>query len=271
MRNEQATKSPRKLRPQWLLLLVLALAAVAVWVFVLVGARQQPEEAQPSLQESIQTEADHSSQPEPSPSQQAAFSAPEISVQATEEPLFELDHGLTVTGMGPYTGAYVEDGSNDVVSGLLMLSVTNTGDEFIQYAEITLHTENGDAAFSLTTLLPGETVILLELSRLEYDEAWKEATASAANVALFSEEPGLCEELVEISALDGALNVTNVSGKTITGEIVIYYKNYQAGLYYGGITYRVRISDGMEPGEIRQIMSDHFSATDSRIMFVTCG
>ena len=81
----------------------------------------------------------------------------------------------------------------------------------------------------------------------------------------------LYPDQLKLQILDGAVNVTNISGKDIAGDIVIYYKNSAADLYYGGITYRVRIEGGLKAGEIRQIMASHFSDTGSKIMFVTIG
>ena len=65
--------------------------------------------------------------------------------------------------------------------------------------------------------------------------------------------------------------MTNISGQDIIGDVVIYYKNAAEDLYYGGITYRVRIEGGMKADEIKQIMASHFSDTGSKIMFVTAG
>ena len=268
MRSEQKEKTAFGLKKShMILLLALVIVAVAVWLFVWLGSRQQSEAApETSVQESTVSETVSSEAAEAGDWEQTTDMA-----TLPEELTFTLDQGLEITQVGSYTGAYVEDGSNDIVSDVLMITVTNTGDKNIQYAEITLTTDIGDASFSMSTLMPGETAVLLEQNRMTASEIGQCTGASASNIALFSETPGLCEDKIEISQLDGALNVTNISGEAISGEIIIYYKNYQSGLYYGGITYRVRISDGMEPGEIRQIMSDHFSTTGSKIVFVTCG
>ena len=71
--------------------------------------------------------------------------------------------------------------------------------------------------------------------------------------------------------MDGAVNVTNISGEDIEGNIVVYYKNAAKDLYYGGITYRITIEGGLKADEIRQVMTNHASDTGSRIMFVTIG
>ena len=179
-----------------------------------------------------------------------------------------LDESLKIENIGSYTGAFVEDGTNEIVSGVLMLVVSNVGEKDIQYAEITLPTENGNAKFTLSTLPVGESVVLLEQSRMAYNGNEDVSLAVSANVALFSEPLQLYEDQLEMQILNGAINVTNISGADIDGDIMIYYKNAATDLYYGGITYRVRIEGGMKAEEIKQIMASHFSQSGSKIMFV---
>lgn len=248
--------------PRWLYIL---LAAVVILVLVLVlwvahGDRRTEADPEESANETVSTEA-----VSPETSQEAAGKTEEQYISIT------LDYGLEITAVGSYMGAYVEDGSNEVVSDVLMITVVNDGEESVQYAEIYLETDSGVAEFSLTTLLPGETVVLLEQNRVLHRDGMTVSGARTENVALFSETPSLCEELLEFQSLDGAINVTNISGAPIEDDVVIYYKNYAGGLYYGGITYRVRIDGGMEVGEMRQMMTEHFSASGSRVVFVTCG
>lgn len=183
----------------------------------------------------------------------------------------DLGFGLQVTDTGSYTGIFVEDGSDEVVSGVLMLVVRNSGTQDIQYAELSLPTAAGEAKFTLSTLPAGQSVVLLEQSRMAWsaDERYTQVTLS--NVALFTQPVSLCREQLQLQGLDGVLNITNISGQDITGDIVIYYKNAASDLLYGGITYRVRISGGLKAGELRQIAASHFYARGSRVMFVTVG
>lgn len=184
---------------------------------------------------------------------------------------FDLDHGLRVEKIGSYTGIYMEDGSDEVVSGVAMIIVTNTGDEYVQYAEVSLTYEKAEATFALSTLFPGESVVVLEKNRVSYSELSGEVDAKTNNVSIFNEIPDLCEDKLEVQVLDGAINISNISDENITGDIVIYYKNCAGDMLYGGITYRVRITRGLKTGEIRQIMSEHFNASGSSILFITCG
>lgn len=195
----------------------------------------------------------------------------ELQTESISKTTLSLGRGMEITKIGSYTGLYMEDGSDEVVSRVLMIMVENTGDEFIQYAEITLNSENSTAKFTLSSLFPGERMVVLESSRQEYKSGVEYSEAVAGNVSVFKETPSLCENQLKVQGLDGVLNVTNISGQDITGDIVIYYKNAIDEVLYGGITYRVRITGGMKSGEIKQIVSDHFSAAGSEIMFITCG
>lgn len=195
--------------------------------------------------------------------------------QETEESSYTslavLQEGIEVLSIGSYTGLYMEDGSDEVLGGILMMKVTNTGKTPIQYGEITMAVGEETAEFSLSTLMPGATMVLLERNRMAYDAAadYTAADISSKNVALFREEMSLHADQLEIQIMDGAINVTNISGSDISGNIAIYYKNAADGVYYGGITYRITLEGGLKADEVRQLMASHFSDTGSEIMFVT--
>lgn len=183
--------------------------------------------------------------------------------------LINLGYGFEITDVGSYTGMYMEDGSDEIVSGVLMIVVTSTSDKTLQYAKITMPAGETDAIFELSTLPPGESVVLLEQNRMAYDKNLGYDFATAENVAFFQQEPSLMEDTFELQILDGVINVTNISDKDIDGEIVVYYKNSATDLYYGGITYRSRVTGGLKAGEIRQVVGGHISATGTKPMFVT--
>lgn len=211
---------------------------------------------------------------EPSTSATEAATIPSSETQtipAEEEGLssFVLGEELEILDLGSYTGAYMEDGSDEIVSNVLMIVVTNNGENTLQYAEITLTGEAGDAEFSLSTLNPGESMVVLEKNRKTYASGDSYTDASARNVVFFSEPISLYEDQLQIQPLEGGFNITNISGEDITGDITIYFKDSANGVLYGGITYRGRIEGGLKAGEIRQIMSENFSASGTTVMFVT--
>ena len=114
----------------------------------------------------------------------------------------------------------------------------------------------------------GKAVVLLEKNRLAFDKGFDYSTANVDNIAFFAEETSKMEDSVKVQFLDGVINVTNISESDIDGEIVIYYKNSATDLYYGGITYRSRVTGGLAKGETRQITGVHSSKTGSALMFV---
>ena len=189
-------------------------------------------------------------------------------VQSAEIP---LPHGLVLQDIGSYTGMYMEDGSNEILSNILMVTVRNDGDRTVQYAEILVSGEEETARFALTTLPPGQSVVLLEQNRMTYEGGRQVTGIEADNVALFPEEPSVHADKLEVLPGNGVLKVTNITGEDISGDIVIYYKNASSDMLYGGITYRVTIAGGLKAGETRQTVAGHCSAAGSRIMFITVG
>ena len=243
--------------------ILTALAAVAV-VFLLIATRDAGN--QPGEETTVTTEAPAEA------TESTSTTEPTMQLEEIVEADMNMDNGLEITDIGKYTGVYVEDGSDEIVSGVLMIVVTNTTETDLQYAKIVLTAETGETAeFTLSTLPAGQTAVLLEQNRMVYNKNYVFTKAETVNLAVFSDPLSLHEDLIEIQTVGNAMNVTNISGLDISGDIVIYYKNSSSDMLYGGITYRVRIEGGLKAGEIRQIMPSHFSAEGSRIMFVTVG
>lgn len=193
--------------------------------------------------------------------------------ELTEPPRISLKNDMEILDIGAYTGIYMEDGTDEVVSGVLMMKIINNGQDTIEYARITMDIGEEMAEFTVSTLKPGATIVLLEKNRMAYDKTvdYTETQIICENLALFQEPLSLHEDKISIQILDGAINVINVSDQDIPGHIAIYYKNKATGVYYGGITYRVTLENGLKANEIRQLLATHFSDTGSEIMFVTIG
>lgn len=193
--------------------------------------------------------------------------APDIQIEIPEDVTIPLGNQLKITDLGSYTGIFMEDGSDEIVSGVMMILLTNEGDQTLQYAEITLgNAQDEKAYFSASTLPPGCSAVLLEKNRKPFAPGYE--AIALDNVVFFQEEPGMLEDTVKIQAYQGAMNVTNISGADITGTIQIYYKNSAADVYYGGITYMAKIQGGLKSGETRQLMPSHFQSGSSTVMFV---
>lgn len=237
------------------ILWIALLAAVLILVLAMVIANF------PSAEDAKTLESQHSQTAE----------AGETEESDSREVVALLDEGLEVTKIGSYTGVYMEDGSDEVLSDILMLQVVNNGETPIQYGEIVMTVGEETAKFTLSTLNPGATMVLLEQNRMAYSASvdYTAARITSKNVALFQYPLEKHADKLEIQILDGAINVTNISGQDIPGTVSIYYKNAADGIYYGGITYVIRLEDGIKADEICQLMAKHFSDTGSEIMFIT--
>ena len=203
----------------------------------------------------------------------AQTAAPAASAETEPAAQLILREALLVREIGSHTGPYWEDGSDEQVTDVLSMTVTNVTEDPIQYAQITMELPEGTATFSVTALPAGETAVLLETGRMRYDKSidYGSATVECQNLAGFDKPLSLQEQKLEIQLLDGALNITNISGEDIAGTIILCYKNVENGIYQGGIGYRIRLEEGLKAGEIRQIMATHIHQPGTELVFVQIG
>ncbi len=240
----------------WACAVVCLIAAVAVVIWQFLPEKPQRPQAETTVPVASEPVFTESLITEPLP---------------TEPQGLDVGDGILVEEVLSYSGIFLEDRTDEVVENVLAIRVKNTGDKYVQTMDIVLSDGETQARFSLSTLFPGETIIVPEQGRMAFDGAPEFTAATAEAVALFDTDPGMCEDRLQVQCLSGVMNITNISGEDIPGDIFIYYKNYADGVYYGGITYRVRISGGMKAGEIRQGSAAHFDPDTSRVVFVTCG
>lgn len=185
---------------------------------------------------------------------------PEISIEDTD---LHLGSGVNVISIGSYFGGYVEDGSDELVKDTMMIIIENTGDKQIQVMQVTV---NGTYVFDLTTLLPGEKMMVLEKNRAKYKEGMEITSVTVSNVAFFKGAPSMQEDKLQIVEEDGFIIITNIGGTTIAGGRV-FYKNTVDDVLLGGITYSVTFPR-LEPGQTVKMSSKHYTTERSKLIFV---
>lgn len=262
-------KKKKKSSGLWTVLVLLAVVLglfVALWIVAGNEAEEMPLPTGPEETAAPETTA---AQPDAT----GISTEPPYTFEEEEEGFtgFTLERGLEILRYGKYVGIYMEDGSDEFVTNVMMIEVHNGGEEAIQYAKITVSGPAGDAVFTLTTLMPGDTMVVLEAERKSYENTDEYTEARLDNIAVFAETPSLMEDQVQIQPLDGGFNITNISGEDITGEIAVYFKDMAGDMYYGGITYVCRIEGGLKADEVKQIMSANFTDTNSQVVFVKIG
>ena len=187
--------------------------------------------------------------------------------QMTEPAALELTDGLRILSVSKYTGMYMEDGTNEIVSDVMMIVLENGSEKDLQLARISLEYADMTAEFEVTILPAGEKAVLLEKNRQPMRPE-EPLSVQTRNVLFFPEKMQLREDLLQITGSNGSLKVTNISGGDIAGDIYIYYKNSASDLLYGGITYRTSVKGGLVAGESASIIAGHYAPESCRILQV---
>lgn len=182
----------------------------------------------------------------------------------------DLGDGIVLTGITSVDGAFVEDGSDDKLEGILAVTVKNTAERTLQYGTLVLPGADG-ARFTVTTLAPGRTALLLESSRAKYTDGIAADGAHMTQSAFFTTEPTLNPDRIELSCADGEIHIKNVSGECLDATVVLYYKNVRGDMFYGGITYRVSADVGIDAGKSVSVSAPHCTSDATEAVFAGIG
>lgn len=181
----------------------------------------------------------------------------------------ETAQGIEVVSLENITAAYVEDGSDEVLSDVMALTIKNASDKMLQLAEITVHSDAADYTFKATSIPAGGESRLMELNRAVMPGNIGECSLSISQLAWDEQGLGMCEDSISIVPRSNGFVVKNLTGNTIeAGHINFYYKNVDGGVYIGGITYHAANNAAIAPGEELAVATAHFDAASSEIMFV---
>lgn len=258
-REKQEKNRRRDSVLRWLVaaLIVLIIAAVVVLCVVQMGR----DDSEPPQMESTQTESTREMEP-------LRFDIPGFHrIDEAELPL--LNGPLQVTAVGRYTGPFVEDGTDEEVTDVLALIVENNGDNWVEYAELTMDCGGQTARFVLSVLPAGSSALLMETSRMTYAPGTAYCIKGEAKVAELSDRVMDFSGEFVLYPDDGVINVENVSAMDHPETVAVCYKNYRYGLYIGGICYRARFENGIAAGEIAQSIQSHYTNEDSVILFMS--
>ena len=249
MSYTKKNRSEKAKRDTWIVLGFMLLVVIAVLVLLFAASKDELPEVEKAGAE-------------------MPFDVPGFTV-LKEAPFGDLNEKFSIACMGTYSGTYVEDGSNEQVTDVLTIVVKNISSDLVEYGLITVDCGGETATFELSALPAGSYALVMEKNRLTYD-----------NTMVLSKP--ICEQYAEPNNLitdfgndfnvypsDGVINIENISGRDIESDVSLFYKNYEYGLFIGGITYRARFSGGIKAGEIAQCMQQHYSLEKSAIMYMS--
>lgn len=173
---------------------------------------------------------------------------------------------LVVENAASYDGLFIEDGSDESISGVTVLLLRNAGNTGIEYAEVSIERDGIPLQFIVSDLPAGGTVVVQEKNKTLYQEGnWTTCTAKVAEVPEFE----MSEDRVRVEETgEQTLTITNLTDETIP-SVRIFYKFYLADedTYVGGITYTVQITN-LEAGSSQSVSPSHYLKGSSKVMMI---
>ena len=173
---------------------------------------------------------------------------------------------LVIQTVRSYDGIYIEDGSNQKVTGISVMVLVNNGTAGIEFADITLRQGDVELRFQASSIPAGATLVVQEASAKKYTTG--EYTVASVNVGTATILE-MSDGLVKVEEVEnGTLLITNLTDEKIPCVRVYYKFAYEKGkVYVGGITYSAEITD-LEPGQSKKVTANHFAAGSSEVVMV---
>lgn len=180
----------------------------------------------------------------------------------------KLEGDLELLGVGRYSGEFFEDGSDEPITEVYAAVVRNNGEDWVDFAVLTMSCGAKTLTFELSALPGSTSALLLETGRTIWTAGDSCSNPHAVITEDTTEHIFSFEETFTLYPSDGVINLQNISDKTFRNDILVYYKNFDYGLFLGGITYRARFS-GLAPEQIGQSIQSHYSDARSTILYLT--
>ncbi len=169
----------------------------------------------------------------------------------------EKDSVLELREYGSFSGAYLEDGSDETVEGVACALIRNCGDGYLDYGTVKATAGEEEYNFVVTGLPGGDSVWVMERDRRTLQEG--------VALTFVSEEVSPLRQVsssdarVSVDLLDGKVAVTNHSDKTLSSVRIYYKQVHSDGNFLGGITYTC-VTKAVAPGATAEITGGHSRA-----------
>ncbi len=154
----------------------------------------------------------------------------------------------------------------DEYYGNLAVVAENVSDEDVEYAVLTVKTQNSTLSFNVSALLSGTKAVLLCNESVPGDPDEVYTAWQTKDKAVFKNSPVMNEDKFDISVADGSISIKNISGEDISNNIYIYYKDKKDDLVNGSVTYRTYIS-GLKADSQTFIKAPEINKDNCQIIF----
>ena len=173
---------------------------------------------------------------------------------------------LTIEKMAPYSGMFVEDGTNADVTDVAMLLVSNNGDYPIEYTQIRIMCGEAEFLFDISALPAGEKLVVQEKNGKTITDVKAE---SATALVVRRADMSMSEGKVQVTDNgNNTLTIQNLTSETIP-TVRVFYKYYMEDedIFVGGIAFTVRVTQ-LGAGASVTIQPTHFTSQSSRVVMV---
>ena len=216
------------------------------------GTDIPPEPTEPSEPSVTEPQVTQPEPTEPSPTEPMTEPITEPMTEPVTQP---IESPLVCKQYAVFSGAFVEDGSDEPVENVAAVLITNTSDRYLDLDQLTYQLDGQEALFRVTGLPAGASAWVLEASKRT---ARDDSLFILQNVKTsFRDDARSSLEGLSIMASGNTLKVTN-NRETTLRNVTLYYKARNTdGNYLGGITYMVTLGD-LLPGQSAEKLSRHF-------------
>lgn len=172
-------------------------------------------------------------------------------------------YDLVIEKLAPYSGLYVEDGTNAQCTDVAMILVRNNGSEAVEYAQIVVQFESTQLQFRISALPGGESAVVQEFTAATIPE---EKALEASVLVVQRSEMSFAPEVSVKDNGDNSITIENLTDKEIP-SLRIFYKYYMEdeGLYVGGIAFTAKITL-LPAGGKMVIRPSHFISQTGRVV-----
>lgn len=176
-------------------------------------------------------------------------------------------YGLVIEKLAPYTGMFVEDGTNVNKENIAMLLVHNDGDYPVEYTQLRVMYGQEEFLFDISALPVGAKMVVQEKNAKSMPKETKVESVNALVVQRAKME--MSEKSVSVTDNgDNTLTVKNLTDKTIP-TVRVFYKYYMEDeeIFVGGIAFTARISR-LGAGASVTIQPSHYTSQAGRVVMV---
>lgn len=191
---------------------------------------------------------------------------PVIEISKISFPFEIPGYGLVMERLAPYSGMYVEDGTNINVTDVAMLLVYNKGNLPVEYTQICIRYEQEELLFDISALPSGGRLVVQEKSCKSIPDG--EPTIANALVVTRPEMELSADKIKITDNGDNTLTIQNLTGEMIP-TVRVFYKYYMTDeqVFVGGIAFTVRLTR-LAAGASITIQPSHYNSQTGKVVMV---